>query len=325
LPKELTHWHIAKRILNMEIPNQILTIINQKPQLYYLGAIAQDIPFYDLSEPTETSIQHIGNQLHGVNGENTLVPLIDMIGEVLAQKQTEFLLSYILGMLTHYVADSTFHPMVYYLSGNYFAEDPTERSKAVFRHRLLETAIDVWLETEEPIDSPFSLSKLSREAGHDGSEALTLLVSHYSFNGNKLIKQHFKSAWRNHRFLQAAFSWSIPWRILSTYRRFGHPGVEKQEALFYPQPLNLTFFQTMLEWKHPVTGENKTSTFREQYEASIQQLATIFCQLGSCPTQDWASVLRSLEPLSLDSGMPYVPVSQMKFFLEEPIERKLRL
>ncbi|MHB8124173.1 MAG: zinc dependent phospholipase C family protein [Desulfitobacteriaceae bacterium] len=325
MPKELTHWHIAKRTLTMEIPHQIAEIINHKPQLYYLGAIAHDIPFYDLSEPSETSIQHIGDQLHGANGENTLIPLIDMLEKTFAQKHTEFLLSFILGMLTHYVADSTFHPMIYYLSGNYYAEDSTVRSKAVYRHRLLETAIDLWLEAEEPMGYPVNLAKLSREAGRNGSEALTLLVSHYSFDSNKPIKQHFKSAWRNHRLLQAAFSWSIPWRILSTYRRFGHPGAEKHEALFYPQPLNLTFFQTKLDWIHPVTGENYTNTFGELYEASVQKLATIFCQLGSSQTQDWASILRNLEPLSLDSGMPYVPVSQMEFFFAEPIERKLRL
>ena len=309
----------------MEIPSQIITIISQKPQLYYLGAIAQDIPFYDLSQPTETSIQHIANQLHGVNGENTLIPLIDLLEKAFEHKHTEALLSFILGMLTHYVADSTFHPMVYYLSGNYFDEDPTERSKAVFRHRLLETAIDLWLEAEEPMDYPLSLARLSREAGHDGTEALALLVSHYSFNENELIKQHFKSAWRTHRFLQTAFSWSIPWRILSIYRRFGHPGVEKHEALFYPQPLNLTFFQTIFAWKQPVTGENKSSTFGELYKTSVQQVVNLFCQLGSCQTRDWANILRNIEPLSLDTGMSYIPVSQMKFFFEGAIERKLRL
>lgn len=58
---------------------------------------------------------------------------------------------------------------------------------------------------------------------------------------------HSKKAWRNHRLLKTAFSWSTPWRILALYRRFGHPSVEKYEALFYPQLLNLSFFDSILD------------------------------------------------------------------------------
>lgn len=325
MPKELTHWHIAREAWQKGLPAQVGEIIASNPALYYIGAVAHDIAFYDLSKPSEASIEHVANQLHGVNGENTLVPLSEMMETALNQNNKQSLLAFILGMLTHFVTDSTFHPMVYYMSGNYFAENPEERSKAVFRHRLLETAIDLWLETVNPIEYPSDLIHLWREAGEAGRQALKLLFGHYVYQGDKSITVHFKTAWRNHRFLQAAFSWSTPWRVLALYRRFGHPAVEKQEALFYPQPLDLSFFDTKLDWLHPVTGELNEMTLNELYDLSVKKVIALFDQLGAQSMEKWPLLLRQLPPLSLDSGLAYVPVTQMKYFRTEPIEHRLRV
>jgi hypothetical protein len=325
VPKELTHWHIAREALQRGVPAQVGEIIACNPALYYIGAIAHDIAFYDLSEPSKLSIERVANQLHGVDGENTLVPLIEMMETALSQDNQEATLAFLLGMLTHFFADSTFHPMVYYMSGNYFAEDSEERSKAVYRHRLLETAIDLWLETIDPLEYPSDLIHLWREAGDVGRQALKLLMGHYAYLGDESIIAHFKKAWRNHRFLQTAFSWSIPWRVLALYRRFGHPSIEKQEALFYPQPLDLSFFNANLDWLHPVTGEPNEMTLNELYDSSVKKVINLFDQLGLHPMEKWPLLLRELPPLSLDSGLSYVPVEKMKYFRMEPIEHRLRV
>ena len=325
MPKEITHWHIAHQALQRGVPSQVGEIIACNPALYYIGAIAHDIAFYDLSKPTEACIERVANQLHGVDGENTLVPLSEMMDIALDRKNNQALLAFLLGMLTHFVADSMFHPMVYYMSGNYFAVDLEERGKAVFRHRLLETAIDLWLETVDPIEYPLDLIHLWRDAGEDGRQAFKLLVGHYAYNGDKSIKVHFKKAWRNQRFLQAAFRWSTPWRLLAIYRRLGHPTVEKEEALFYPQPLNLSFFDSDLEWLHPVTAEHNKMTLKELYDLSAEKVINLFNQLGSQSMERWPLLLRELPPLSLDSGLPYVPVTQMHYFRTEPIEQHLRV
>ncbi|HWQ72367.1 MAG TPA: zinc dependent phospholipase C family protein [Desulfitobacteriaceae bacterium] len=324
MPKELTHWHIAGSVLSGDIPASLKEIIRQRPQLYFLGAIAHDTPFYDLSK-AKTGIKYLGDQLHGAQGENTLDPLIAILEKALAQKPPETLLGFILGMLTHYVADSTFHPLIFYLSGNYYDNNYQKRSQAVFRHHLLETAIDLWLEAKEPTGYPVNLFRLAREAGAGGRQALDLAAACFFGVNSKSAKRHYKSAWRNHRLFHTAFSFSIPRKILSIYRHFGHPEAQEKEALFYTQALNPAFLDSRFTWKHPVTGENKHTGFRELYEASIQKSTVIFRSLGTRPVRDWPGILRSLEPLSLDSGLAGVPVSGMKFFSEEPIEDKLRL
>ncbi len=324
MPKELTHWHIAREALQRGVPVMVGEIIASHPALYYIGAIAHDIGFYDFSKPSEASLERVANQLHGVDGENTLVPLSGMMDTALSQNNSQALFAFLLGMLTHFVVDSTFHPMVYYMSGNYFAEDPLERSKAVFRHRLMETAIDLWLETANPIEYPSDLIHLGHEAGETGRHAFKLLVGYYAY-GDKEIMGNFEKAWRNHRFLQTAFSWSVPWRVLALYRRLGHPSVEKLEALFYPQPLDLTFFDAKLDWIHPVTGEANKMTLEQLYDLSVTKVIALFEQLGTQSRENWPLLLRRLPPVSLDSGLCYVPVSHMKYFWTEPIEQRLRV
>ena len=136
---------------------------------------------------------------------------------------------------------------------------------------------------------------------------------------------HFNKAWWNHRLFQTAFSWSTPKRILSLYRRFGHPTIEKYEALFYSQTLNLEFFNSSLNWLHPVTGASYTMTLQELYDQSVEKVITLFERLNTQSLEKWPLLLRELQPLSLDSGMPFVPVSQMKYFCTEPIEQSLRV
>ncbi len=325
MPKELTHWHIAREALRRAGTTQVGKIIACNPALYYIGAVAHDIGFYDFSKPAETNLEQMANQLHGVDGENTLEPVIKIMEMALSQNSKHTQLAFLLGMLSHFVADSIFHPMVYYMSGNYFANDLEEREKAVFRHRLFETAIDLWIDTVDPLEDSSDLIHFWRETGEAGQEAFQMIVENFTYLGDKSIRVHFKKAWRNYRFLQTAFSWSTPWRVLDFYGDFGPLSVKKYEALFYAQPLNLSFFDSSFEWRHPVTGAPYKMTLIELFDESVKKVITLFERLNTQSIENWPFLLRELQPLSLDSGLPYVGVCQMKYFGTEPIEQQLRV
>lgn len=324
MPKELTHWQVARAVFEGGLPAPLKTMLQDHLPLYYLGAVAHDIPFYDLTEPAEASLERVGNLLHGVNGENTLVPLLDILGTALEQEEPEPFLSFFLGMLTHFFADSTFHPAVYYFSGNYFDPDPTKRGKTIFRHRLLETGMDLWLETARPMTYPQTLIRLWHDAGEEGHLVFALLARHYEPPGDVTLKARFKSAWQRHRIFQAAFRWSVPWRILRLYRQMGHPGVEKLEALFYRQPFELSFYHGVPEWQHPVTGERFKKGMGELFEESVEKAVSFFRRLGVRPPQVWPEVLREIPALSLDSGLAYVGVMEMRYFSQVPLEDQIQ-
>lgn len=324
MPKELTHWHIAREAMKKGIPGEVGKIIASNPALYYLGAIAHDIGFYDLSSPSLANLEHVANQLHGVGGENTVTPLCEIMETAFGQNNVRVHLAFLLGMLTHLVVDSTFHPMVYYMSGNYFAEDPEERDKAVYRHRLLETAIDLWLKSVHPLDYPSGLLQLWRDTGETERKAFKLLIEQAVCNGDMRKIEHFHKAWRNHRLLQTVFGWSTPRKMLSIYRSIGHSSVGKLEALFYTLPLDLSFFETTLDWRHPVTGERQAIMIDAVFDLCVKKVVLLFNQLTELPLEIWALFLCELSPLSLDTGLPLVPVAQMRFFGDEPLECRLR-
>ncbi|TGE34317.1 hypothetical protein [Desulfosporosinus sp. Sb-LF] len=66
-------------------------------------------------------------------------------------------------------------------------------------------------------------------------------------------------------------------------------------------------------------------TLKELCDLGVQKVCTLINQLGSQSMERWPSQLRELPPLSLDSGLPYVPVSQMHYYRTEPIEQHLRV
>ncbi len=326
MPKEITHWHVAQAVLGRKIPVKLAGMIEKNPHLYYLGSVAHDIPFYDLTEPSKFSLERVGDMLHGVNGENTLYPMVSLLKRGASREIIEqgYLHSFLLGMLTHYVVDSSFHPFVYYLSGNYYALDSNQRAKAVFRHRLFETGLDVWLQTNNPLVYPVNLLKLARNSGKSGKNILTYLAEHYSMPQDKNFIFKFRTAWFNHCLMQALFSRSIPWKLLQMYKQLGHQGVEKIEALFYPQPFNTSFYELKVEWRHPVTGEISENSTSELYNKSIESVAALFNRIGDNP-EDWPMILSQMDALSLDTGLPMTKVKDMKFFCPEAIEYKLRL
>lgn len=76
---------------------------------------------------------------------------------------------------------------------------------------------------------------------------------------------------------------------------------------------------------HPVTGAPQAMTLEELFDQSVQKVIFLFEKLSFQSLEKWPLLLRELHPLSLDSGMPFVPVSQMKYFCTEPIEQRLRV
>lgn len=324
MPKELTHWQVARAVLEGGLPGPLQIMLQEHLPLYYLGAVAHDIPFYDLTDPVEASLERVGNLLHGVSGENTLVPLLAILAKALEQQKPEPFLSFFLGMLTHFFTDSTFHPAVYYFSGHYFDPDPVQQGKAVFRHRLLETGLDLWLETVRPMDYPKTLMRLWRDAGEKGRRVLALLMSHYAVVQDAKSEARFRSAWLRHRIVQTTIFWSMPRHVLRVYRRMGHPGIDKLEALFYSQSLELAFFHSIPEWQHPITGEWSNKGLEELFAESAEQALALFRRLGMRSPKVWSEVLREIPPLSLDSGLAYVGVKEMRHFSNLPLEDQIR-
>ncbi len=137
MPKENTHLYFAHRLLCDTEEPEWRNIINKELEPYYLGAIAPDVFYYSGEEKT----RRISETLHGRDGSPTNGIVFELLERAKANKSGADL-AFALGYLTHCALDITFHPVIYYLSGNYFDHDFDLANEAMYLHRHLETYLD---------------------------------------------------------------------------------------------------------------------------------------------------------------------------------------
>jgi hypothetical protein len=135
MPKENTHLHFAYGLLDELQDHDIRTEVSENIRHYLLGSIIPDTCYYGSS----ASLRHISESFHGKDGNPTNTTIVQVLDNARDKKD----ISFILGFISHCALDITFHPVIYYLSGNYYDESPRKRARAVYLHRHLETCLDL--------------------------------------------------------------------------------------------------------------------------------------------------------------------------------------
>lgn len=139
MPKENTHIAFAARLFDSLDESPLKEALAGHKKEYLLGSISPDIFFYHRNEKKT----EISSRLHGCAGEKTNEIIIAMLEDTDTPRKRDF--SFAAGYMTHTVLDMTFHPVVYYLSGNYYDPDFRRREQSQYRHRYIETVIDIML------------------------------------------------------------------------------------------------------------------------------------------------------------------------------------
>lgn len=134
MPKENTHLLFAYRVLDEFRETDILQEVSSHLSHYLLGSIIPDTFYYSGRKP----IERISESFHGKTGNPTNTVILSVLDA--ARRPDD--IAFILGYLTHCALDIAFHPVIYYLSGNYYDEVPQKRTHAVYLHRHLETCLD---------------------------------------------------------------------------------------------------------------------------------------------------------------------------------------
>jgi hypothetical protein len=134
MPKENTHLFFAYGILEEFSEEDMLKEVSDHIWNYLLGSIMPDTFFYS----GRKSLTAISEFIHGKTGNPTNITIL----KVLDEARDAMDIAFILGFITHCALDMTFHPVIYYLSGNYYDEDPGKKVRAVYHHRHLETCLD---------------------------------------------------------------------------------------------------------------------------------------------------------------------------------------
>jgi hypothetical protein len=134
MPKENTHLWFAHEVLHHCPDPRLLRDVSENVRSYYLGSFIPDTFFY----ASGNSLTDISEILHGKNNTPTNEAVISVLDHARSIRDIAF----ILGYTTHCALDIVFHPVVNALAGNYYDNDPVQRSRSVYQHRHIETCLD---------------------------------------------------------------------------------------------------------------------------------------------------------------------------------------
>ena len=110
MPASYAHYHFAKEALSLVKPN-IKTLIDQNRSAYDLGCHGPDILFYN--EPYhKNKVNRTGFALHDQTATTFLKNARQVYANTREKDDSAYLLSYLLGFVTHYLLDYNEHSYV---------------------------------------------------------------------------------------------------------------------------------------------------------------------------------------------------------------------
>lgn len=143
MPKEITHWLIAAETARLLEGSALGASVAAFPNCFRLGAVFPDVLFFAAWYGNGDIYLDLADEYHGTHGEDTF-NLLRSLAEIPRKdpyaRQMQAIWA---GIVTHLHADMVFHPLVFYLTGNYHDEDRVARTRAVQSHRRFEALMDL--------------------------------------------------------------------------------------------------------------------------------------------------------------------------------------
>ncbi len=318
MPREYVHWEIFEGIraaLNAAPETAPLgEVLTKYRALSYLGAMGPDAPYY--YRLGGTHFEEIAERLHGSSGEDTF-DFLRRAGDSIAQlanEDREAATAFLIGYLTHCIVDMHFHPVIYYFTGDYYARDKTARAAARKRHRAWEVHLDVYWKGRGQALYGTKFFPLIKECASKAPVIFRILDETFSPQGG--------AQWRNAywwmAFLQYCFFSRVLGAVLVTAKKLAPNFIGPYEALFLcGREVPRAEFDLPLQFKHPISGEEKTLTVWELRSRAVKEgtmMAKILMPLlrGESAT----SLLEGMKGRSLNGGLTGAKREDFKYFAE---------
>jgi len=296
MPKENTHLHFAYGLLEEFQGHDIRKVVSEYIRHYLLGSIIPDTFYYGNS----ASLRRISESFHGKDGNPTNTTIVQVLDNARDKKD----ISFILGYISHCALDITFHPVIYYLSGNYYDESPEKRARAVYLHRHLETCLDL------DIKNSMRMHRLIRIKYLEG------LVF------EDIISQKFKVPIKSLRHsLRRQITYNVLFTINAAYHlaklasKTGLFNDTSQLGLFYGDAVYDEQIPSMIEVADLIEGRQWTTTINELF-SNARTLAKSMMEAAygywiKSVSRD--EMLHAIPGLSLDTGKLGVSASSIRY------------
>ncbi len=291
MPKEITHFALA-RTLGKCVPEASLFYdpIIRYPNLFCLGAVTPDIPFFYLAGSDRERVQALAKPFHGGNAQ-VLVPVLEFLDRFKDQAPA---LALAAGMICHILSDTRFHPLVYYYSGM----DGLHHG-ATGRHRQFETAMDLhfWhlYGCETSLYHVVNTVEIGRQALNQYLAAL--------FQVSPLPERVVSRALNWFMGMQHLFRSSAVRKTMAFLKCIAIPVPEKASGVVYPfdRPMHLPFFADTIQYRDPCTGERIKTDILSMVDQTVTSWKAV---LGLISDRILSG--RPLNPILLDPNLPCI-------------------
>jgi len=328
MPKEYAHWTLAEKVY-LAIDNPALkSVIAENKGLYRLGAVVPDTPFYSYLGKHRGEFLSAGWRLHGQDGENTLafIPLLNRAHNLWHDdRQKDPILAFVLGIVTHIIADSQYHPFIYYFSGSPLFPDPQVAQKAAFRHRMIETFLDLHYMQNYSLLCQGNLGDVLRSIDFEKTRLHSLLRDLFFECENFPLPAIKRAVWR-HKVIQSKFFQSSYLSILRFADQLPFMNLDDLIALFYPKhrDIPVPFFHRPFRYRHPVSGKQFQQSLPDLEDRVTKVCRGIFSDLESLRREKSSSILvDNLQGPSAYTGLYGSKSEAMIYFEIQDVEKLL--
>jgi hypothetical protein len=313
MPKELTHWMIARaaaaRLETAAVPRTAESV-RRCPEALLLGAVAHDGPFY---LPKAGRMADIAARLHGKGADDAYAPVKRAIADLPAGTRTGSpAIAFAAGALCHMAADVVFHPAVFYFTGFASHPDETIRGACIFRHREFESAMDVYFASG--LGAERKLHALWRRAAArpDAAELLGAAARFYAADGQPFTEAEagrvFAQAGRTQRLFFSPIARGLA-HLLGLPKK-GRNG--DSSSLFYRRSSTWNSYLTSPRpYRDPISGADGVFDARQFLVQAVERAVSLLSRLERASEGDTAAFpspgpgLESGHPLNEDQIMRY--------------------
>jgi hypothetical protein len=263
------------------------------------GAIVADTFFYS----PDSNVVAVSEKLHGKDGEKTNELTFHLLEKAKGER-SERLLCLTLGYISHCVFDMIFHPIIYYLVGNYYDDNPSKRNSSIYRHRLIETGLD------DEVNGRYYLDEILRSDVEALKVFLVIMAERYGVDPGRMIHALKKQLWANRCFRSTVVYW-----VIHLLNRLGIGDFDLILPLFYRhRKREHQRLGQNIRYCDIIDGNPQERELKELFDTAIEKTiqrtnAAISFYQG---TMDRDAALKIIRGESLDTGREGCPVRLVK-------------
>jgi|GEM_PF-3858097 len=275
MPKEYTHIHIAKKVLG-ELENRNCTppVIFNNTELFLLGSVLPDTPAYLNSGKHKDLMAQIDRDFHD-SPDGRFHGLLNILEN--STENPDEMIALSMGTLCHIIADSVFHPMVYYYSG----------TDELSLHFKIETDLDLLFHRYGNFKD-MQLRRLIDFTRINYNTVYEFLAIYFQ---NRIeLTTVMKKAFIRQMRLQKLFTKTKTSGFLKLLNRFLKLGMEEYFNLFYSRKITEILQENYLKYKHPISGERMTDSIMELKNKSVEKTVQAILSLGDLSDMDTLKV-----------------------------------